>query len=40
VVSGGASCSVPLPPKLTKPLDPVRVEWLSNEDEESPSESH
>lgn len=39
VVSGGASCAVPLPPKLSKPLDPVRVEWLSDAGEESPSES-
>ena len=40
VVSGGASCPVPLPPKVGRPLDPVAVEWLGAEDEESPLDSH
>lgn len=40
VVSGGAVCPVPLPPKLSKPLDPVPVEWLSDEDAENSMESH
>ncbi len=35
VVSGGASCPVPLPPKASKPLDPVEVVWLGEDDEES-----
>ncbi|MCA9275401.1 MAG: hypothetical protein KDA29_05200 [Phycisphaerales bacterium] len=40
VVSGGASCPVPLPPKLSKPLDPVPVEWLSDDDTENGMDSH
>lgn len=36
VVSGGASCSVPLPQRASKPLEPVEVVWLSEDDEESP----
>lgn len=36
VVSGGASCAVPLPQRSSKPLDPVQVVWLSDDDEESP----
>lgn len=39
VVSGGAICPVPLPPKASKPLGPVPVEWLRDEDEQAPSES-
>ncbi|MAO22660.1 MAG: hypothetical protein CMJ35_07170 [Phycisphaerae bacterium] len=39
VVSGGASCAVPLPQRASKPLDLVRVEWLAEEGEESPSDS-
>lgn len=35
VVSGGASCSVPLPQRASKPLDPVQVVWLADDDEES-----
>ncbi len=35
VVSGGASCPVPLPPRASKPLDPVEVVWLDDEDQES-----
>lgn len=39
VVSGGASCAVPLPPKASKPLDPVTVEWLGDEHADSGTES-
>ena len=34
VVSGGEICPVPLPPKLSKPLDPVEVVWLNDEEED------
>jgi hypothetical protein len=40
VVSGGASGALPLPPKLSKPLDPVQVVWMEDEnrdDQESES---
>jgi hypothetical protein len=40
VVSGGASCPVPLPPKVSKPLDAVQVEWMGSGGEESPFDSH
>lgn len=40
VVSGGASCAVPLPPKASKPLDLVLVEWLGEEHADSGTESH
>lgn len=36
VVSGGAVCPVPLPPKGGKPLDPVPVQWLGAEGDGSP----
>lgn len=39
VVSGGAVCPVPLPPKAGKPLDPVEVVWLADAEEESPGET-
>jgi hypothetical protein len=39
VVSGGAVCPVPLPPKVSKPLDPVRVEWMDDEDAENGMDS-
>lgn len=39
VVSGGASCPVPLPHKTGKPMDPVAVEWLGHEDAEIAPES-
>ncbi|MDF1808676.1 MAG: hypothetical protein P1U42_03180 [Phycisphaerales bacterium] len=31
VVSGGELCSVPLPPKIQKPMDPIEVEWVEVE---------
>lgn len=39
VVSGGASCAVPLPPKVSKPLDPAPVVWLGDEGDESAFDS-
>ncbi len=31
VVSGGAICPVPLPPKRGKPMDPVELVWIEHE---------
>lgn len=42
VVSGGEMCAVPLPPRAGKPMEPVEVVWLENENDsqvESGSES-
>lgn len=39
VVSGGAICPVPLPPKMSKPLERVPVEWIADNAEESSSDS-
>ena len=35
VVSGGGVCPVPLPPKVSKPLEPVKVEWLGADEDEA-----
>ena len=39
VVSGGEMCSVPLPPKAGKPLDPVEVVWLEADQDSDPDSS-
>lgn len=31
IVSGGEMCSVPLPPKASKPMDPSEVVWLDSD---------
>jgi len=38
VVSGGETCPVPLPPKASKPLDPVEVEWLGGAGGQGPQD--